>query len=77
MLKDWVENSMIFLEVGDLDTYYAGLQTLGLHIKYKSVRLSEIKTFEWGRECFLHDPSGVLWHIGEFVSKKQSQTQQN
>jgi len=21
---------------------------------------------DWGKECFVHDPSGILWHIGEF-----------
>ena len=20
----------------------------------------------WGKEGFVHDPSGILWHIGEF-----------
>jgi len=23
----------------------------------------------WGKECFLHDPSGILWHFGEFFHK--------
>lgn len=23
----------------------------------------------WGRECFVHDPSGILWHFGEFLNK--------
>jgi len=25
-----------------------------------------IGTEYWGKECFLHDPSGILWHFGEF-----------
>ncbi|PZO24508.1 MAG: glyoxalase, partial [Flavobacteriaceae bacterium] len=25
-----------------------------------------IRNHDWGRECFLHDPSGILWHFGEF-----------
>ncbi len=25
-----------------------------------------IQKYDWGKECFLHDPSGILWHIGEF-----------
>ena len=65
-VKDWVDNSMVFLEVDDVDTCWEDLNQRGLHHKYKYVRLSEIKKFDWGRECFLHDPSGVLWHFCEF-----------
>lgn len=65
-VKDWVNNSMIFLEVNDAEQYWNELQTLALHNKYKNVRLTPIQENDWGRECFLHDPSGVLWHFGEF-----------
>ena len=65
-VKDWVDNSMVFLEVDDLDGYFAKIRDLGLHRKYEFVRLSEIQDNDWGREFFMHDPSGVLWHIGEF-----------
>lgn len=65
-VKKWVDNSMVFLEVEDVDACHAELEALGLHHQYKYVRLTEVKTFEWGRECFMHDPSGVLWHFGQF-----------
>ena len=65
-VKDWVDNSMLFLEVDDVDACHQDLLARGLHEKYQNVRLSEIKDFEWGRECFLHDPSGVLWHFCQF-----------
>lgn len=65
-VKKWVDNSMVFLEVDDVEACYRDLLASGLHEKYKYVRLTEIKTFEWGRECFLHDPSGVLWHFCQF-----------
>lgn len=65
-VKDWVNNSMIFLEVEDIEKCYAELLAKGLHDKYKLVRITGIKEFEWGRELFMHDPSGVLWHFGEF-----------
>jgi len=65
-VKKWVNNSMLFLEVDDISSCYDDLLERNLHAKYKYVRLSEIKTFEWGRECFLHDPSGNLWHFCEF-----------
>lgn len=66
-VRDWIDNTMVFLEVDDVDRYWNELQALDLPAKYAGVRLSPIKTMEeWGRECFLHDPSGILWHFGEF-----------
>ena len=68
-VKDWVDNSMVFLEVDDVNRYWNELQSLGLNQKYKNVKLTSIKEFSWGQECFLHDPSGILWHFGEFYKK--------
>ncbi len=65
-VEDWVNNSMIFLEVNNVDEYWIELQKLGLHQKYKGVKLTPIKKYDWGKECFMHDPSGILWHFGEF-----------
>ena len=66
-VRDWIENTMIFLEVEDVDQYYNELLALDLTNKYKSAKLTSIRNQDWGRECFLHDPSGVLWHFGEFI----------
>ncbi len=66
-VKDWINNSMVFLEVDDVEVCYEEIKAKGLVDKYKYVRLTDIKTLEWGREFFLHDPSGVLWHFGSFV----------
>ena len=68
-VKDWIDNSMIFLEVDDVDRYWNELQNLGLDKKYKNVRLTSIKKYDWGKECFIHDPSGILWHFGEFAKR--------
>ena len=65
-VKKWVNNSMIFLEVEDVNKCWEELMNKGLHDKYKYVRLTEIKDFAWGRECFMHDPSGILWHFCQF-----------
>jgi hypothetical protein len=65
-VKDWVDNTMLFLEVNNVDEYWLELQNLGLSQKYEKVRLTPIKVLDWGKECFLHDPSGILWHFGEF-----------
>lgn len=65
-VKDWIDNTMIFLEVDDVNRYWNELQTLDLPAKYAGARLTPIQNNDWGRECFLHDPSGILWHFGEF-----------
>ncbi|HLK28247.1 MAG TPA: hypothetical protein VKT28_06680 [Puia sp.] len=65
-VKDWVDNTMIFLEVNNVEHYWNELQNLGLHNKYENVKLTQIRNDSWGRECFMHDPSGILWHFGEF-----------
>jgi len=66
-IKDWIDNTMIFIEVENIDRFWEYLLSLELPEKYENVRLTPIRTYDWGRECFLHDPSGILWHFGEFV----------
>ncbi len=65
-VKDWVDNSMIFLEVESAEAYFQKLLALDLPKKYEKVRLEPVRILDWGKECFLHDPSGILWHFGEF-----------
>jgi catechol 2,3-dioxygenase-like lactoylglutathione lyase family enzyme len=65
-VKDWIDNTMLFLEVEDVDRYWNELLALDLPAKYQRVKLTPIRTYDWGRECFMHDPSGILWHFGEF-----------
>ena len=65
-VQDWIDNTMLFLEVEDVEQYWHKLVALNLTEKYKNTRISPIKMYDWGKECFVHDPSGILWHIGEF-----------
>jgi len=67
-VKDWVDNTMIFLEVDDVARFWDELLALNLPAKYQGVRLTPIRVNDWGRECFVHDPSGILWHFGEFFN---------
>jgi catechol 2,3-dioxygenase-like lactoylglutathione lyase family enzyme len=67
-VQDWIDNTMIFLEVEDVERFWNELVTLDLAGKYEGVKLTPIRTYDWGKECFLHDPSGVLWHFGAFSS---------
>ena len=65
-VKDWIDNSMIFLEVESVEEFWKELCALDLENKFKGVKLTPIRKEVWGKECFLHDPSGILWHFGEF-----------
>lgn len=64
--EDWVNNTMLFLEVEDVDAAYREIEALNLPAKYEGVKLVPIKNLDWGREFFVHDPSNILWHIGQF-----------
>ena len=68
-VRDCIDNTMIFLEVQSVQNTWDELVSLNLPAKYEDVRLTPIRTEQWGRECFVHDPSGVLWHFGEFFNK--------
>ena len=65
-VKDWIDNTMVFLEVDDVERFWNELSALDLATKYEGVKLTPIREYDWGRECFVHDPSGILWHFGEF-----------
>lgn len=68
-VEDWIYNTMLFLEVdaSGLDDWHRRIEGLDLPATFGGVRLSGIKDEDWGREFFLHDPSGILWHIGCFA----------
>lgn len=67
-VRDWIDNTMVFMEVEEVDRFWNELLALDLTAAYPEVRLTPIRVNDWGRECFLHDPSGILWHFGEFTS---------
>jgi hypothetical protein len=70
-VKDWIDNTMIFMEVEDVDRYWNELLALDLTATYKNVKLTPIRVNPWGKECFMHDPSGILWHFGAFFDLKK------
>jgi len=65
-VKDWVENSMLFWEVEEVTAVRQALLDQQLIQQFPTVRISEIQKHPWGEVCYLHDPSGILWHIGHF-----------
>lgn len=66
-VKDWIDNTMVFMEVEDVEEFWESLKALRLNEKYPTAKLVPIRHLNWGKECFLHDPSGILWHFGAFT----------
>ena len=64
--KEWVDNTMLFLEVDSVDDCYEEIKALDLSSKYELVKMTKIIHQDWGSEFHLMDPSGVLWHFGRF-----------
>ena len=65
-VKDWINNSMLFLEIADVEAWEKQLLSLNLTTLFPTVKMTEIRIFPYGREIFLHDPAGVLWHFCQF-----------
>jgi len=65
-VKDWIDNSILFLEVDNLQEHLDMITSLQLNKKYNNVRVTKIHCNDLGNEFFVYDPSGILWHIGEF-----------
>jgi catechol 2,3-dioxygenase-like lactoylglutathione lyase family enzyme len=65
-IKDWIDNTMIFVQVANVVEFHQEISSLEITIKYPSTRVSNIKHDTWGDEFFVHDPSGILWHFGQF-----------
>ena len=68
-VKEWVENSMVFLEVENLSEIHQDFQGKQLDEKFPSIKLSDIKHEDWADTFHLIDPAGVLWHIAEMKNR--------
>lgn len=75
--KEWLNNSMLFLAVENLDKLKLNLKDLDIETKYQNVKISESQMYEWGDEFFMHDPSGVLWHFCEYNTKESTNSSPN
>ena len=65
-VKEWAENSMLMLEVEDIQTWYDQFKYKGVALKLQNVRFTPITEEAWRRVFYLHDPSGNLWHFCQF-----------
>ena len=65
-VKDWIENTMVFMEVKDVDEHWKQIQKLDLPNKYEGIKITSVFRNDWGDEYHILDPAGNLWHVGTF-----------
>jgi len=51
-VKDWIDNTMIFLEVDNVERYHQELSALELTNKYDRVKLSLVCIKDWEKNVF-------------------------
>ncbi|MEM6820431.1 MAG: VOC family protein [Verrucomicrobiota bacterium] len=69
--KEWAENFMIQLEVHDVQAWWQHLSNCEIETKFGGTKLEAPQKQPWGATVsFLHDPSGVLWHLCQFDASK-------
>ena len=63
--EEHANNFMMHLLVKDVDSWYRHVLSSGIAEKYQ-VNVTELEDRPWKmRDFVLHDPSGVLWRIGQ------------
>jgi hypothetical protein len=64
-LKEWLENTMLFVEVNNVEKTFNDLSEISLHSKFNGVKILPIKEEAWGRVFHVIDPSGILLHFAK------------
>jgi hypothetical protein len=67
--KEWLENTMLFLEVKDVQKRFKDVKALELDKKYAEIKIMPIKNEDWGDVFYIIDPAGVLLHIAQFSAE--------
>lgn len=67
-VKEWADNTMLLLEVDNAAAYWQHLSGLNLQEKYPEIKIMPLQQNDWGEECQLIDPAGVLWHFATFTT---------
>ncbi len=67
-VKDWAENTMMTINVPELDAFIHRVESYQSQHPDSPVRYRGPQDFGWGLQIHLLDPSGVLWHV--FENKK-------
>lgn len=68
-VEDWLNNTMLFIEIEQVTEWFEWLKELELEKKYPGVKVKPIKKEYWGEECFVLDPAGALLHFGKFYQR--------
>lgn len=66
--KDWVDNTMLFLEVPDVQEQLKRIQDLELPDNFPGTEVRPMREEPWGTVFYIIDPSGVLLHVATFSS---------
>ena len=70
-VKEYADNCMMHLLVDDVDHHWRHVCDTQLEARF-DVRVSAPADQPWGmRDFTLHDPSGVLWRIGQRIDMLQ------
>ena len=65
--KDWVDNTMLFLEVNDVHGHLKRIQDLELPDNFPGTEVRPMREEPWGKVFYIIDPSGVLLHVATFT----------
>lgn len=67
-VKEWAENFMLQLAVPDADAWWAKYDPVRVSQDFGTQRPTPPALQHWGLKVgFIHDPSGVLWHVTEIA----------
>lgn len=65
-VREFAENLMMHLMVGDLDAWWRHIEALSLDQQFGVQKPRPPKLESWGlRVVYVWDPSGVLWHFAQ------------
>ena len=65
--KNWCENMMMHLTVGDVASFYSHINKIITNTKYGLAKCQAPQNENYGAcVAYFWDPSGVLWHLAEF-----------
>ena len=68
--KDWAENFMFYIHVKNVQSWYEHIEKALANGHYEGARVVKPNMQDHGHMvCFLHDPSGILLHFAQDVSK--------
>ena len=66
--EEWCNNMMMHLTVADVSAWYEHINSVLTESGYAPARVTQPKREPYGADvCYCWDPSGVLWHVAQFL----------